>query len=249
MELRQANPRRQGDIGELSAMEWLASQGAHLYIPVGHSPEVDLIADFGGRPLKIQVKTSISEERGRYRVHVCTMGGNQSWNGLVKLLDPGRYDFLFVLVSDGRRWFIPSHAVGGRRGILLGGPKYSEFQVDTSDGNGLLDAPSRIDSPPGELRRRRTGPVCKTGGLRLSGFESHLPHPAAKRPYTPGTRTTISPQHKITIPITPFRGAGLRVGDRLSAEAAGPGRVVLTRIIEDRRKPGAIPDENEAGAA
>jgi hypothetical protein len=25
--------------------------------------------------------------------------------------------------------------------------------------------------------------------------------------------------------------------------------VVLTRIIEDRRKPGAIPDENEAGAA
>ena len=28
-------PREQGDMGELSAMEWLASKGAHIYVPVG----------------------------------------------------------------------------------------------------------------------------------------------------------------------------------------------------------------------
>jgi hypothetical protein len=39
------SPRRQGDLGELSAMEWLASQGYARYLPVGHSPNVDVIAE------------------------------------------------------------------------------------------------------------------------------------------------------------------------------------------------------------
>jgi hypothetical protein len=237
MELRQANPRRQGDIGELAAMHWLASQGAHVYIPIGHSPDVDLIADFGGSPLKVQVKTSVSTERGRYRVHVCTMGGNQSWNGVVKLLEPDRYDFLFVLVGDGRSWFIPSHAVGGRRAILLGGPKYSEFEIEPSrplsqslhrSGSLTLESESRAGEYPSGQRTRSVKP----SPLGLRRFESCLPHPGAIRPHRTGTRTTISPQHKITIPFRPFREAGLLVGDRLSAQAAGPGRVVLTRIEE-----------------
>jgi len=35
-----------------------------------------------------------------------------------------------VLVADGRRWFIPANAVAGGTGILLGGSKYSDFEVD-----------------------------------------------------------------------------------------------------------------------
>ena len=66
----------------------------------------------------------------RWQVTICTRGGNRSWSGLVKYLDPSRYDFLFVLVGDGRRWFIPSAAVGGGRGLTLGGPKYAEFEVE-----------------------------------------------------------------------------------------------------------------------
>lgn len=61
---------------------------------------------------------------------VCTKGGNQSWNGLVKHLDHSKIDYLFVLAADGRRWFIPAKAVGGGSGILLGGPKYANFEVD-----------------------------------------------------------------------------------------------------------------------
>ena len=42
-------------------------------------------------------------------------------------------------------------------------------------------------------------------------------------------RTTVSRKHQVTIPKDPFDKAGLRVGDRLTAVARGPGRVLLVR--------------------
>ena len=62
---------------------------------------------------------------------LATRGGNQSWNGTVKRFDRTRYDWLFVLVADGRRWFIPSGVIEGTTGIYLGGPKYSEYEVES----------------------------------------------------------------------------------------------------------------------
>jgi hypothetical protein len=94
----------QGDIGELSAMEWLASRGAHVYVPVGHSPDVDLVAVVDGQALRVEVKTSTNvTPTGRWNVMIATRGGNQSWTGLVKYFKPDRCDFLFVHVRDGRR--------------------------------------------------------------------------------------------------------------------------------------------------
>jgi hypothetical protein len=130
LELRQANPRRQGDIGELAAAEWLNRSGYGVWIPLCHSPDVDLIAEKCGLYHRIQVKTATVFRNGRYEVTLSTRGGNQSWSGLVKKLDHTRYDYLFVLVADGRKWLIPASEVGGTTGILLGGPKYSTFQVD-----------------------------------------------------------------------------------------------------------------------
>ena len=60
-------------------------------------------------------------------------GGNQSWSGVAKLLDPSRFDYLFVLVGDGRQWFVPADRIEGVRGVLMGGPKYAEFEVDRGD--------------------------------------------------------------------------------------------------------------------
>lgn len=77
------------------------------------------------------MKTSTVARRGRWEVAICTRGGNQSWNGIVKKLTAQRYDYLFVLVSDGRAWFIPSTEVGGQSALLLGGPKYAKFEVDS----------------------------------------------------------------------------------------------------------------------
>ena len=127
------NPRRQGDIGELSAINWLAGAGAVVSLPMFHSPDYDLVADFGDRPLRVQVKTSISWQKERFIVALCTRGGNQSWNGVVKRLDATRCDHLFVHVGDGRRRFIPAAALGGGSGIVLGGPKYAEYEVEPGE--------------------------------------------------------------------------------------------------------------------
>ena len=142
-------PRIQGDFGERAALPWLIAQGAHVSIPFGHSPHYDLVADLGGRLLRVQVKTSACRQDQRWVVTVCTRGGNQSWSGLVKKLDLARLDYLFVLVADGRQWFIPAGRVQGGRGILLGGPKYAEFEVKAGDpipGWAADETPSTIAS-------------------------------------------------------------------------------------------------------
>ena len=144
------NPREQGDLGELSAMAWLATQGAKVAIPVGHSPDWDVIAEMDGRILRVQVKTCTCWVRRRWSVSVCTRGGNQSWSGIVKRFDAARCDYLFALVGDGRRWFIPSASLDGGTSIQLGGPKYSEFEVVRGDpipGRTESRSNSRIEIP------------------------------------------------------------------------------------------------------
>ena len=107
----QISPREQGDIGERSALCWLIDQGATVYLPFGHSPDVDLVAGFGNQFVRVQVKTSNCIQKGRYAITLATRGGNQSWSGLVKRFSSDRCDYLFVLVGDGRRWIIPSDVV------------------------------------------------------------------------------------------------------------------------------------------
>jgi hypothetical protein len=126
-------PRRQGDAGELSAINWLFSAGARVYVPLLSAPDCDLVADFGDRVHRVQVKTSTHWAKNRFVVALCTRGGNQSWNGIVKRLDATRCDRVFVHVGDGRRWYIPARALGGGSGIVLGGPKYSEYEVEPGE--------------------------------------------------------------------------------------------------------------------
>jgi hypothetical protein len=113
-----------------SAIEWLASIGAHVFVPLGHSPDCDLVADPEGRLVRVQVKTSRVLRAGRWEVVLATCGGNRSWSGVVKHFTPDRAEFVFVHVADGRRWFIPARAIGGGTGIRLGGPKYATFEVE-----------------------------------------------------------------------------------------------------------------------
>jgi hypothetical protein len=123
-------PRQQGDLGELSAMVWLSEQGYDVYLPLGHSPDVDMVAGRDGRLLSIQVKTSRCFALGRWQVSLATRGGNRSWSGEVKRFSSDRCDALFVLVADGRRWFMPARSVEGACAIHLGGPKYAAFEID-----------------------------------------------------------------------------------------------------------------------
>ena len=45
-------------------------------------------------------------------------------------------------------------------------------------------------------------------------------------------QTRLSAKHQATIPVAALRRAGLKPGDELQVEAAGPGRIVLTRVEE-----------------
>ena len=114
-------------------MHWLAFHGASVYIPFGHSPHVDLIADFGHQIVRVQVKTSSCWTGRRWAVSLATRGGNRSWSGLVKRLDASRCDSLFVHVGDGRRWYIPASSLDCTSGLTLGGPKYAQFEVEPGD--------------------------------------------------------------------------------------------------------------------
>jgi hypothetical protein len=125
------HPRVQGDLGEASAIQWLAFKGAIVCKPLFHSPDFDLVAEMAGRVVRIEVKTSARRTpTGNWDVAICTRGGNQSWNGLTKRFDPDRCDYLFVHVGDGRRWFIPAARVEGTRGIALGCAKYRDFEIE-----------------------------------------------------------------------------------------------------------------------
>src|SRR5262249_10331917 len=134
---RRINRRQQGDVGEASAIEWLTRVGALVALPIGHGPDSDLPAQFADRLLRVQVKASIQEVETpnghlRYPVSLVTSGGNRSWRGVGKPFDPDKVDYLFALTSSGRRWFIPSRELGGNRAIQLGGPKYSEYEIEAA---------------------------------------------------------------------------------------------------------------------
>ena len=45
-------------------------------------------------------------------------------------------------------------------------------------------------------------------------------------------RTRLSRKNQATIPADALRRAGLRAGDELQVEAAGPGRIVLARVAD-----------------
>ena len=68
------HPRVQGDFGELSAMQWLTWAGAEVSKPVFHSSFYDLIADFDGTLLRVEVKTSNCQVGNRFQLSVVTNG-------------------------------------------------------------------------------------------------------------------------------------------------------------------------------
>ncbi|MDX6590802.1 MAG: endonuclease [Solirubrobacterales bacterium] len=219
-------------------MEWLASKGAQIWLPIGHSPDVDLMADLGDRLVRVQVKTSTlrtqtSNGHDRWNVSVATKGGNRSWSGTAKVLDPAKVDSLFVLVGDGRRWFIPAALMEGTWTVTLGGVKYSEFEVEPG-----LALESLVF--PDENGTRMAGLAlgeCQSGQMDATVNRAATPTQVRILP-PPSTAASsqvlLRPKRQATIPKRPCEEAGLRAGDRLRVRADGPGRVIFERIDAGR---------------
>jgi PD-(D/E)XK endonuclease len=230
---RLINRGQQGDLGEASAIDWLTGAGAIVLLPVGHSPDFDLVAALGDELLRVQVKTSLSRTKtpngeGRHVVRVATSGGNQSWTGTVKRFDPQRADYLFVLLGDGRRWFIPTPALEAATAIQLGGAKYSEYEISRASPiedlvYGRVNADTRIRPRFGGVPKWSNGMRCKRIGSAFTG----------SNPVSPTIRVrqaTIWGKRRITLPLGPFEEAQLSLGDRLHVRSDGSGRLVLERV-------------------
>ncbi len=244
---RLINRRQQGDLGEVSAIEWLTSVGALVLLPVGHSPHYDLVADANGRLLRVQVKTSTalgvtSSGEQRFSVSLLTCGGNQSWNGVAKGIEADRVDYLFVLTGGGRRWFIPTAMLDAHRTIALGGPKYSEFEIEPGRPINRLvySAEPSLESNcdqgeyPSGQRMAAVNRPASPSQVRL------LPPPFRPRPgfapsrydRKPGRRgqAVINRKRRVTLPRQACVEAGLQDGDRVRVRSDGDGRLVLERI-------------------
>jgi PD-(D/E)XK nuclease superfamily protein len=245
---RLINRRRQGDLGEASAIEWFSRLGATVFIPFGHSPDIDLVVELEGRLLRVQVKTTtqFAETPNGHRrrvVSLKTCGGNQSWTGIAKEIDPARVDFLFVLTGDGRRWLIPSDCLEARNSIRLGGTKHSEHEIDPAPPIEQLVYGDRLalnsSPPPGEYPRGQR--VAAVNGPALPSQVRLLPPPLPsrasgfkrtryERKLGQSGQTTINEKRKVTIPQQAVLEAGLDIGDRLRVRSHGYGRIVLERI-------------------
>lgn len=232
------NPREQGDLGELSAMEWLASRGAVVFKPVFHSPDVDLVAGVDGKLIRVEVKTSTVHRGRTWCVSISTRGGYQSWSGTVKKFDPTRCEFLFALVGDGRRWLIPTQALECHSSVHLGGPKYAEYEVDP--GRPLLDRALDSRDFLGEYRSGQTG--CAVNALAqpsqvriLSPPSDHHRAPerrpversrCERKPAQHG-RAFINYKRRMTVPQSAFFDAGFDSEANVIVRCEGPGRIVV----------------------
>jgi hypothetical protein len=248
---RLINRRRQGDLGEASAIEWLTGIGATVLIPLGHSPHLDLVAEIRGQLIRIQVKTCVSRERrrageGRWQVQLATQGGNQSWSGVAKKFDRAKMDYLFVLVGDGRRWFIPSAALEVSRSIRLGGSKYAEFEISRGEplehlvyGDGVATLNSKRH--PGEYRSGQTGCAVNALALSFAGSNPASPIVAAvpktevkptryERKLGKEGQAIVNQKRRLTIPQKAFFEAGFQNGSKVQVRAGGLGRIVVEQI-------------------
>jgi PD-(D/E)XK endonuclease len=244
---RSINRRQQGDLGEASAIEWLTNLGATVLLPFGHSPDFDLVAAAQGRLLRVQVKTStqrIATPGGgtRCAVALATRGGNQSWSGKAKKINPARFDYLFAHIGDGRRWFIPSVALEGLSGITLGGPKYSEFEIESGRAIDHLvygESPSIESSAasgeyPSGQRMATVNRPAQPSQVRI------LPPPFRPRSCFAPTKyerrlgrsgqAVINQKRRVTLPVKACHDAGLQDDDQLRVRSDGDGVVILERI-------------------
>ena len=218
-------------------MEWLASKSANVWVPFTHSPHIDLMAEWDDSLVKVQVKTSTfrwktkaGEER--WKVSIATNGGNRSWSGLTKKFDRTKVDYLFVLVGDGRRWFIPAVYVEAARGVALGGAKYSEFEVERGTPFEELvygDAPANRIPVASPLLGE-----CQSGQMDVTVNHAAMPTQVRILPPPSSPSTTrqvlLRPKRQATFPKALCEEAGILPGDRLRVSTDGPGRLVFEKI-------------------
>ena len=126
------NSKKQGDIGLVLAIAWFEINDYPVSIPLTDSQDYDLIIDMSGSLKKVQVRTTYNQrESGSYEVNLRVMGGNRSGTGQIKRFIDTDVDYLFVVVDNGAKYFIPRTHITNKRGLhVCNGGKYEQYRVE-----------------------------------------------------------------------------------------------------------------------
>jgi hypothetical protein len=151
--------------------------------------------------------------------------GPSSWNGVAKRFDPARVDYLFVLVGNGRRWFIPADVVEGSRGLVVGGPKYSEFEIERGTPFEHLvyrdAAANRIAGASPFQGECQSGQMDQTVNLTAMPTQVRILPPPSSSP--PASRQVLlRPKRQATFPKAPCEEAALPPAIDSASSATGP---------------------------
>lgn len=122
------NSKVQGDIGLSQAIAYFVKEGYTVSIPLTDSQDYDLVVDMG-KLLRVQAKTtSHKSKENSFIAQLSVQGGNRSWNGIRKKFDKEKVDAVFIVTSDGDKYFIPSSEFDCKNTITVS-KKYIKFLV------------------------------------------------------------------------------------------------------------------------
>ena len=183
------DPRRQGEPGR-AVGDGVVGAGRRLSsgAAVFEHPDYDLIADFDGQLVRVQVKTSTCWVRNAG--YECDSAHPWRESELERGCQAARRLALRRLVRP--CWRRPAVVSSRRRrsvaarAIVVGGPKYAAFEVEPGDAaSGAIGAASQRDrisarsnarlTAPGGIPERSKGQHCKRCWLSLPRFESWSP--------------------------------------------------------------------------
>lgn len=119
------NSKKKGDIGVGIAISYLTTIGS-VSIPLTDSQEYDLVVDIDGTLKKVQVKTTEwLSPFGIFQANLAIRGGNRSFNTIKKFDNTG-VDYVFVVTSTNKQYFIPSNVIVSKYCLNLG-KKYDKY--------------------------------------------------------------------------------------------------------------------------
>lgn len=113
------NTHIQGNIGLVTAIQHFGNLGCIICIPLNDIQDYDLVVDYEGRLIKVQVKTTYFKINNKYKVK---LGG-------AKRFTENQSDYLFIVNQEGVKYFIPRDIVTASSGIVLG-DNYSQYIVN-----------------------------------------------------------------------------------------------------------------------
>ncbi len=87
------NSKQQGAIGVAQAVAHFTSLGYAVFTPISDVSRFDLVVEKDTKLYKVEVKTTT---RANGEVSLRTLGGNQSWSGVVKKMSSFDCDIVFM---------------------------------------------------------------------------------------------------------------------------------------------------------